>query len=494
MTTGTSSNPPTTPDSPASRADGLPFAAVLGVLAGLSIAAVAVTPLRDIDVFWHVLAGRELLAGVPADAVGQQWSFAPDPLPWTSTQWVTEVIFAWLQDLGDGWAGPAAFRVATAAVAVAVLAVTTLRGRARAVAGFPFLLATAMTAFVSQDRPQQFTLIGAAVLGGVLVAGLVEQRLPRWWILLPATVVWANLHGGWVLVPAVLALVALGVSLDHGLGAPAARRAGLLALAGALAGCLTPSGLAGLTAPLRFSSATALIREWTAVSPVSALGWFTLAMLALFVLGWSASRELPRSEAVVVLVLLTFTWMANRNLAPGLALLAPLSAHRLCTAFPSVGRPEPRWSVPVGIGLATVLALVGVASVWGRDNLPYETQPLRLARQLAELPAGQRVLNDYNTSGAALFFGGPQTVVAIDGRTDRYGADYIGRYVDLLALRGDWEPLFDELAPTAALLEQDSPLGHVLVAERGWRQVGEPDAGYVLLVRPAAASERAASP
>lgn len=474
---------PTVPASTPPPGTGLPFSLVLGTLAGLMILATSLTTLRDIDLYWHILAGRQLLEGTSPSGIGLAWSFAPDPLPWTTTQWLSEVLFAWLYDL-FGWRGLAAFRVVTAATAIAALAAATLVARPKALAGFPFLTAAVLIAVVSQERPQQFTLIGAAVMGGVLVTGLADGAMPRWWVLLPGTILWANLHGGWVLVPATLGLVAVGTLADRGPSAPAARRAMGLALAAAVAGCLTPSGVSGLTAPLRFSRSAELIREWGAVEPTSTLGWLSIAMLAYFLVGWSASRSLPRSEALAVLALLTFSWLAWRNLAPGMALIAPLAARRLQVGFPKIGRPEPRWSAPAGLVMATLLTAAGLVVALTRDNVPSDTQPLSLAREIAGLPDGQRVLNHYNVSGAVLFFGGAGTQVAIDGRSDRYGGDYVSDYVDLFDLKGEWEELLDTLAPTSSLLPEDSALAHVLVAESGWTQVGRTDNGFVLLVAP----------
>ena len=470
-------------DAGPTQATGLPFSAVLGLLAGLSIVASATTPLRDIDLYWHILAGRELLAGTAADQLGEAWSFAPGAHAWLTTQWLSEILMATLQD-GVGWAGQAAFRLVTAAAALGMLAWSTLRGRPKALAGFPFLLAGALIVFVSQDRPSQFTLIGAAWLGGVLITGLTRQALPRWWVLLGVTVLWANLHGGWVLVPAILVLIALCLIVSEDRTEPGIVPRSLgLAVASVAAGCLTPAGVFGLSATWRFSESAVQIREWAAVQPASRVGWLTIAMLGLLLVGWSSSR-LPRAEALAVLALLTFSWLAVRNLAPGLALLAPLTAHRLCQAFPGVGRREPRWSVPVGLAAAGLLTLAAVVSVIARGpaNLPTTTQPVALAQRIAELPAGQRILNDYNTSGVVLYFGGSGTRVAIDGRADRYGSDYIAQYLDLLDLQGEWEPLLNELGPTAALLSQDSPMARYLQTERGWQQLGDADAGYVLLV------------
>ena len=178
---------------------------------------------------------------------------------------------------------------------------------------------------------------------------------------------------------------------------------------------------------------------------------------------------------------LVFSWTAWRNVAPGLALASPLVAHRLEMAFPRVPRSEPKWSVPVGICIAVALTLISLIGLAGREHLPRNSEPIDLAMRIAELPAGQRVLNDYNASGMALYFGGAGTKVGIDGRADRYGSDYIQAYVDMKNLRGDWQQLLQELDPTSALIEEDTALAHVLQEERDWRVIGRQN-GWVLMV------------
>ena len=101
------------------------------------------------------------------------------------------------------------------------------------------------------------------------------------------------------------------------------------------------------------------------------------------------------------------------------------------------------------------------------------------------MPGPQRVLNDYNVAGFVLYFAKPADQVAIDGRTDRYGAEYIKSYVGLKDLTGGWESLLAELDPTVALLEKDSALAHVLVSEKSWAQIGQ-DGDWVLLSAPSA--------
>lgn len=460
---------------------GLPFSAVLGLVSALCILIVAKGQLRDVDLYWHLLAGEAMASGVPPDSVGTDWALAPSPLDWTTTQAVAELVLYWVHTAG-GWAALAALRVITACIAIAVLAQTTLVGRPKSLAGLPFAMAAITVALVSQERPQQATLVGAAALGGVLVNGLRSGRLPRWYLVVPVTVLWANFHGGWILMPVVLGLIAFGRFLDHGRRDQAGRRALSLTLGTLAAGALTPAGLAGLTAPFRIRAAAELIIEWQPTEPTSAIGIFTVGMLVLVGLGWARSDRVPISELVAVFACLVFSWTAWRNVAPGLALLAPITAQRLVDAFPRVRAQEPRWSAPVGVSIAVAISLLSLVGIASRDHLPRDKYPMTLLAAVAELPSGQRVLNHYPLGGMLLYFGGPATKVGIDGRTDRYGAEYLRAYRGLPFLQGDWAPLLADLKPTSALIERKTGLAYYLSEVRGWKQVGDEERGYVLLV------------
>ena len=461
------------------RGRGLPFSSVLGVVSGLAILTVAASEIRDIDLFWHLLAGAEIASGTPINSLGKEWSYAPEPRDWTSTQWLAELLLYGVYNWGS-WTALAGLRVASAAVAIALLAQTTLRHRPKALAGLPYLVAITAIAYASQERPQQATFIGAAALGGVLTAGLTRSALPRWFVLVPATILWANLHGGWILVPVVMGLIALGRALDHGPTDPTARRSAAYVVLTLTCGLVTPAGLAGVTAAFRLKEATALIQEWQPTQPVHAFGVLTVLMLAFMGVGWARSHAVPASEVAAFFASLLFSWTAWRNVAPGLALAAPLVGFRLTAAFPQVRRSEPGWSVPLGIGSAVLLTLLSLVSLVGREHLPRSSQPIDLARQVGELPAGQRVLNDYNAAGMVLYFGGNGTRVGIDGRADRYGADYIEDYIGIRNLKGEWEELVDRLDPTSALFEEDMAIAHVLETERGWKVLGREN-GWVLL-------------
>jgi hypothetical protein len=449
---------------------------------GLLLYGATLMKLRDVDLYWHLRAGLELLNKVPPRQVGADWSYAADPKPWVTTQWLAEVTLRLLFAAGS-WPALVAYREITASICVAILAFGTLRGRPTSLAAFPFLIAATAAIATSQERSNQATLLGAALLGPVLARGLKQGQLTRWWLLLPGTWIWANFHGGWILVPMTFAVVALSRALDHGMRDQVALKALGLGTAATLVGTLTPAGAASTLAIFRFSAATDAIEEWQPTAPLDGLGYLTAMMAIIIIISLSRSST-PRSVVLASVVFLLFSWTAVRNVAPALLLLAPLVADRLSLAFPRVGRePEPRWSAPAGVILAATCLVAGLGMLPGRDLLPRQEYPVRLAGSIKELPGAQRVLNDYNASGLVLFLAGTDDQVGIDGRTDRYGSQYIEDYIGLKSLHGDWESMLEDLDPTCALIEEDTALAHVLVEERGWTNVGR-ESGYVLLVAP----------
>jgi hypothetical protein len=356
----------------------------------------------------------------------------------------------------------------------------------------PFTLGAAALAGFAQERSQMVTYLMAVVIGALVVRALTRGVLPRWWVVLPVVVLWANLHGGWVLALLGAGVVVLGRWVDHGPRDPVAWRAALLVPVVVVGAVVCPLGLENLLSPWRFQQAASVgIVEWQHVVPweVPEGGLLWCAMLAPWALSWWRGRPRPPwSQVVVVLGVAAFSLLAWRNVPVAILLLAPLLADRLGSSWPAAAPGTGgavRWSsmaLPDRVALVAVGSafVVGAALVGRFGEIPRD-QPAALALKIAALPAPQRVLNDYNTGGVLLFCGGTDRLrVAVDGRTERHGADYLRRYDDLMNARPGWQALVDELAPTAAVLVRGSALAQALERERQWRLVAA-TSGYVLL-------------
>ncbi len=465
-------------DAPRAAARPAPFLLLAAVAALLVPIRSAARPLDDIDLYWHILIGREILDGTPVTEAGRGWSFAPVPDTWVSTQWLAEVLFAWMHDT-FGFSSLVVYRTVTTILALLVLAAVTLYRRPARAAAWPFALGGLALAMTSQDRSQQLTYILAPLVGWWGLRLWRDGRLPRWWVVLPLVVVWANVHGGWVLLPIMLVVAAVAWVLDHGLREPRlVLRALLLAIATGLAAMVSPSGIDNVLAARRFSESTAAIAEWGAVRTVDwqslAIGLLTLTV----VVAWARGRQGPtRGEVVLVLVLLVFGYSAWRSSTPAVLMLAPIVVGTMARAIGDddplpAGTRQPLARVSagiaaVGVALSLVLAVTQTPAV--DPDIPQA-----LLTKVRDNPQPQRVLNTYNISGPLLFFGGPppHVLVAIDGRADRYGGEYIGEYTDtLMYARPGWEDMVDDLDPTAAVLRIDEPLAGALVAQRGWTEV-----------------------
>ena len=291
-----------------------PYSLVLGAAVAAALLVVSREPLRDADLYWHVLAGQEMVEHRSVAMAADDWSLLAETGTWISTQWLSEILFAGLK-ASFGWAGLAGYTLATTAVALFLLARSTLHDRPAATTALPFLLATFSIALAAGARPQQFTLIGAAALGGVLDRGLAKRQLPRWFLLLPLVLLWANSHGGWILAPFVLTLLTVWGGVSDRAMTPFVRRAASLALLCLLAGAISPNGFRNVSAVFRFAASTRAIAEWQRVDLLSAGGAILLAMAVLAIGGWlGADRHMP--TGVVLLAILAFSWTAWRNLPP----------------------------------------------------------------------------------------------------------------------------------------------------------------------------------
>jgi hypothetical protein len=445
----------------------------------------ACEPIYDVDAFWHVVIGDEIRQYNTVQAVGDSWAWYSPSEQWVTSQWASEAAMSWLvQELG--WKSLVIVQLVLAGVAVALL-YWVIASRATARVGATLFTAVVIplgSAF--QVRPALLSLMAVIVVGHVADLILRHGYLPRWWIAGPLVMIWANFHGAWILAPAVLGVAAA----LHWLESPRQRRefavrAAVVGLAMLAAGVITPIGLDGLLLPLLFRDAARVVNEWQPTELWGIAALELTAVLLFTVVAWARSgTRVPWTEVAYVVVWTTFGMLAFRNVSVAAVILAPLAAFRATSTFPAsraVTSPTERRLL---LGAISGMALVGAALVLtaaARVDPLADTRALRIAELLAPRDGTVTVLNDYNTAGTLIAFGPQGIQVGIDGRTDRYGADYIRRYLDAVAMRGDeWRSLLSEMQPDAAVLEDDAPLRYVLEEERGWT-VTLTDGAYVLL-------------
>lgn len=441
------------------------------VLVAVTIAVLSIAstgPLDDVDAYWHVRIGADILAhhrltGDPA------WTFGPADPTWITTQWASEVLMSGLHAL-LGWSGLTVLRWGAGLATLAVFGVGLhrLSGPQWARATVFALTGFAVTVDLS-ERPAALSFLFLAVVGMWAERTLRTGEWPRPWAPVVLTWLWANLHGSWILLPAAFGLLVL-LRLLSGDGWRGLRVPGALTGVTVLAGIATPAGWSGLVAPLRVSAAaTAVIGEWartTLASPAAVAG---LILLALVVVGWlRAPRQIPLIDALWAAAWTGFALLAFRNVVPALLLVAPLVARTLATGFPAT--PQKRSTSRLHAALTVLVLLLGLVGGGARLLLDTRLPAWTPMAAYAALQDGSphRLLVSYNVSGQAAALTGPLIQTALDGRTDRYGATLLLNYQALMATDPGWQRTLRQLAPTDALIARNAPL-HEALLDRGWR-------------------------
>lgn len=458
------------------------------MLFGATAAAAALFPLVSFDLWWHLAAGRWIVAerAIPRT---DPFSYTAVGARWIDHEWLFQLLAYGVHQLG-GVAGLTVLRVAVA-VAICLVVLRFVRREAdlstaaAALLLIPPLLLVARVRFLV--RPELLTLLAAAVLTATVLrtdrrrAGFREL----WW-LPPLFVPWVNLHAGAIsgllILAAVLAgTVANGVLAPRGLaassppGTPTPPVLGGL-LAAATAACLVnPFGAHVLVVPFEL---TALMRdgpyvnaEWQPLDPGAhwvAVG-LLLAAAALVVSRW---RRLDWAAVLPLAMVAILALRHGRNLgllgvvAP--LLLARIARSREAGAAPRLAGIRPAVAAAVLVATAVALPISGYQFRPGlgvdRSQIPVSATTF-LER---EQPPGN-ILNTYKFGGWLTWRLWPETRIFMDGRNEVFLE--LALWLDRAKRDSrEWRRLLDELDVGHALLGYaDRPLKVRLVDPDGGR-------------------------
>src|SRR6266852_2299386 len=190
--------------------------------------------LLDSNTGYHIRTGDFILEhrSIPH---GDIFSFSKPGQPWFAWEWLSAVLFAALYSAGGMKALVILSGTAIALTNVILLRHMIWRGANALVAIVVLHLVTAASSIHYLARPHVFTFLLLAIRLWLIDR---DRRRPsaRIWLLVPITVVWVNLHGGFVALLASLGIVAVGSALEGAWAA--ARRYALLGAA-----CLAGSGV-----------------------------------------------------------------------------------------------------------------------------------------------------------------------------------------------------------------------------------------------------------
>jgi hypothetical protein len=443
----------------------LPAAGAALLLFALTLFAPSV--LNDGDTFWHIAAGEWILShrSVPTT---DPFTFSMPGGPWTAHEWLSEALMALSYRIA-GWSGI----VILTGAAIALAAFVVGRRLARDLDGVALVMAMTLGLSLCVGgllaRPHILALPLLAIWAAALFDARDDDRAPPF-ALLPLMIVWANMHGSFLLGLALLGPLAL----DALLCAPEGKRIavlrgwvlfGLLALGAAM---VHPHGYHAILFPLTLMGMKSLsgVWEWRPEN-FDHIGPLELNLLAL--IGFALYRPLRVPPARLLLLIgLIHLALHHQRHAMILGLLAPMILARPIAE--AIDLPPSPWRALSRQQIAAIVAaFVALAGLRATLPIAREDGPTAPIAALAAIPAELRVqpvLNHYNFGGYLIFAG---VRPYVDGRTDMYGDAFLDNYDRIVV--ADPKALDEALAKFGiawTMFPPREPVVKALDARPGW--------------------------
>jgi hypothetical protein len=448
------------------------------------------TLLADGDTGWHIRTGEIVLATGSAPA-GDPFSFSRPGERWFAWEWLSDVIFAVAWRAGGIGAVAALAGVVVCLAAAVLLAWMLWRGSGLGVGLLVTLAAASATTIHSLARPHVFSILLYTV--ALWMIDRDRRRPGRWvWALAPLCAVWTNLHGGFVALPATLALCAL---------VERSARYGRLAAACAAASLANPYGWRLHAHVVEYLSSSWIADHVQEFQSPNIRSENTMVFAAMLLAAAALALRSDRFEGALALAWGFASMRSARHIPLFAVAAAPVLARECARAWRAAAEWAPRqsvvrvfWDVSESMGRArgmtawmavTAVAAVGSGVGAARDFPEARFPVAAVERNAAWLaPAGRmpRVLTSDQWADYLIYRLYPRQRVFFDGRSDFYGPSLGAEYRELLGASTGWRATLARYGFDRALLPRDWPLSTMLDREPGWRRVYEDRAG-VLFVR-----------
>jgi hypothetical protein len=523
------------------------FIALLAVFACTSL---SVRLLGDAGIGWHIRTGQQILASHAVPRV-DSFSSTMAGKTWFAWEWMYDVIVGAL----ERWAGLNGVVWFTAVVIAGVFAWTfrllLRRGTNVFVALVLLLLAASASMIHFLARPHVlswlFTLVWFWILdssesdclpadsAGPSATNSAAGSWRRLWFLPLLTLVWVNVHGGFLIGFVLLAICWLSAvwyavtlkedKFDEFLAKlrwrTQARRLAGVGFAAGVASLVNPYGWNLHAHIYGYLSNRFLMEHIDEFQSPNFHGvaerCFALLILAAIVALASRSRTLRVSEVLVILFALYSGLYASRNIPVSSLLLAlivgPLLSSMLSSAIQNFAarltsfRTSSRtlgdraraftermgalqsslqghlWAITAAVFLGVIAVRGGSLGANRLMDAHFDAKrfPVAAVDFLDRKPARERdpvTVPDY-WGGYLIYRLYPRTLVAVDDRHDLYGEEFVKSYLKMVRVEPGWDGLLQRYQACCVLVPKGSALANILELSPPWKRVYADDVGEI---------------
>jgi hypothetical protein len=473
--------------------------------------------IADPDFWWHLSTGKYIVETRTVPRV-DIFSGTVASQPWVAHEWLSEVFSYALFALGSF---PALILTFSAIIALAFAFVYARCVGKPYIAAFALLLAALATAPTWGVRPQMISLLLMSVFLWVLdrwtgiasraaaeqspaTAAIASSHKPLLamtrskliWILVPLMILWVNLHSGYALGLAVIAVYLFGEIVSRLAARPSpplTRHTPLVTLSLVFTVCLlvvplNPNGATMYAYPFETLTSHAMqayIQEWFSpdfhLIEFQPFAWLLLATLAS--LGLSGKR-VPLTQTLLLIGTGYAGLRSARNIPIFALVAAPILAEHLWHIIETRGwaaalasdTPTPRRMAILNWAILVIALLAGAARVGMVLANQNPTERAKFPAAAVDFLQAQHVagtiFNSYDWGGYLIWRLYPRARVFIDGRADVYGDAFIEQ-VYLPAYRGEanWQSTLERYNVGTILIAPTAPLAAQVARDPTWKRV-----------------------
>jgi hypothetical protein len=449
--------------------------------------------LGDGDTGYHVRTGEYILRthAVPTEDI---FSFITPPLPWFAHEWLSEVIMAWVHQIGGMTAIVIFFSIAIA-LGFGLLFKFVESLPCNVLVGLLIVALAITSSFLHcLARPHIFSLVLTVVWYRILDEYQTTGR-NRLLFLPPLMLLWVNLHAGFVLGLLLLATYLAGnvatLLFASGPDAHQARakvhKLAIFAVACLLACLVNPRGYAVLLFPFHTLSSkfvTNNVIEFLSPNFHEPMPYKYLLLVAIGVL------VLSRSVGVIewmLLLLLTYMSLYSARFIPLFAIVVtPIVVRGSQALIDRLAEPFRAFfavrdeNLRLNNAMATrhfwpIIAVAGVVVLASSGKLHFAfdpaLKPVAAVEFLKKEHINGKVFNDDEFGDYLIYAAAPQYKVFFDGRSDMYGDFWGEQYIAVARLYPNWEEVIEKNNFSWIFFGAKTPLSMLLLEKKNWRLI-----------------------
>ena len=467
------------------------------------IASLFATAEQDPDFWWHIRIGRWMVdnRSLPSSDI---FTFTVPDHVWTDHEYLTEILM-WLVFNAFGVVGISiAFGLVT--WAGFYLIYRQVRRQPYVIVGLGLALAAIAGDPIWGPRAQMITF-ALTCLELFWIQAYLSGRSRALTYFPLVMVLWANLHGGWVIafvwlgIAFVAELVGWAWDRENPAHRAHVRFLAIVTAASGIAVLATPHGLSLVLYPFNTVGSVAqerLIEEWFSPDFHQRYLLPFEAMIMLAIAGFALRRP-TLYELLLTIGAIALALQSVRNIVLFVAAVTPVLINTYSAYWKELATAR-RWSwqAPAKPAFAVVTAIAllmitGATALHVYSDVNPATQaritdsnyPIGAADWLASHPeVGTRMFNQYGWGGylAYRFYPQPNRRVFIFGEAELMGDGLLNQYADVQFVQADWSAILDRYHVDYVVYNRDLPLTNLLVHDPDWKLVYE-DSESVIFVR-----------